>query len=350
MPLNATALGLVSRKLLGGLLEVGYLYSVAGWDIYAGEIALASFALILFALLSIKGISVAGWLQTVMALSLVASVFILFIGAFLSPQVEISNLQPLFPEGKSSWSAVIAVVAIAPWAFVGFDSIPQAAEEFNFSPKKANGIMIIAIVFGAFVYIAVNTVTAAVEPWQEFLARGYDWPTGEAAEIVMGKAGLLFLGIALICAVLSGIIGFYMAASRLLYSMAREKALPQWFGRIDEKSRTPKNSILFIMIISLTAPWFGREVLQWIVDMSSIGAAIGYGYTCFAACRTLKQDAQRRPGLKVLSVVGTVFSLIFVLLLIVPGMPSYLAFESRICLVVWIVLGIVFYFRTEGKK
>ncbi|MFR7991038.1 MAG: APC family permease, partial [Anaerovoracaceae bacterium] len=193
VPLNATALGLVSRKLLGGLLEVGYLYSVAGWDIYAGEIALASFALILFALLSIKGISVAGWLQTVMALSLVASVFILFIGAFLSPQVEISNLQPLFPEGKSSWSAVIAVVAIAPWAFVGFDSIPQAAEEFNFSPKKANGIMIIAIVFGAFVYIAVNTVTAAVEPWQEFLARGYDWPTGEAAEIVMGKAGLLFL-------------------------------------------------------------------------------------------------------------------------------------------------------------
>ena len=59
---------------------------------------------------------------------------------------------------------MIAVVAIAPWAFVGFDSIPQAAEEFNFSPKKANGIMIITIVFGAFVYIAVNTVTAAVEP------------------------------------------------------------------------------------------------------------------------------------------------------------------------------------------
>ena len=37
----------------------------------------------------------------------------------------------------------------------------------------------------------------------------------------MGKPGLIFLGIALICAVLSGIIGFYMATSRLLYSMAR---------------------------------------------------------------------------------------------------------------------------------
>ncbi|MCH3954646.1 MAG: hypothetical protein LKK51_07815 [Eubacterium sp.] len=28
------------------------------------------------------------------------------------------------------------------------------------------------------------------------------------------------------CAILSGIIGFYMAASRLLYSMSRDKILP----------------------------------------------------------------------------------------------------------------------------
>ncbi len=344
VPLNATALGLVSRKLLGGLLEVGYLYSVAGWDIYAGEIALASFALILFGLLSIKGISVAGWLQTVMALSLVASVFILVIGALLNPDVKLSNLEPVYPEGKEPFAAIIAIVAVAPWAFVGFDSIPQAAEEFNFSPKKANGIMIIAILFGAFVYVAINTITAAVAPWEDFMAQGYDWPTGEAVEFIMGKAGLIFLGIALVCAVLSGIIGFYMATSRLLYSMAREHALPDWFGKIDQKSKTPKNAIFFIMIISLTAPWFGREVLGWVVDMSSIGAAIGYGYTCLSTCRTLKNNPQdKRPVLRLLSVLGAVFSFIFVILLIIPGMPSYLAFESRICLIIWIALGVLFY-------
>ena len=351
VPLNATALGLVSRKLLGGVLEVGYLYSVAGWDIYAGEIALASFALIFFAFLSIKGISVAGWFQTVMALSLVASVFILLAGALLNPQVEFSNLLPLYPEGKSSFAAIVAVVAVAPWAFVGFDSIPQAAEEFNFSPKKANGIMIVAILFGGFVYIAINTITAAVEPWEQFLDKGYDWPTGEAVEFIMGRAGLIFLGVALVCAVLSGIIGFYMATSRLLYSMAREKALPEWFGKIDKKSRTPKNAILFVMLISLTAPWFGREVLQWIVDMSSIGAAIGYGYTCLATYRTLKANPQdRKPVLKILSLVGSVFSLLFVLLLIIPGMPSYLAAESRVCLVIWILLGGVFYLWSRKRK
>lgn len=351
VPLNATALGLVSRKLLGGILEVGYLYSVAGWDIYAGEILLASAALILFAWLSMRGISVAGWMQTVMALSLVAAVFVLAIGALLNPDVHFSNLKPLYPEDRSAIASVIAVVAVAPWAFVGFDSIPQAAEEFNFSPKKTSGIMIFAVLFGGLVYIIINTITASVMPWEELLAQNYDWPTGEAVEIIMGKTGLVFLGIALVCAVLSGIIGFYMATSRLLFSMAREKALPDWFSRIDEKRKTPKNAILFVMIISLTAPWFGREVLGWIVDMSSIGAAIGYGYTCMAAYRTLKNSPEdKKPLLRVLSAVGSVLSFIFVLLLVIPGMPSYLSAESRVCLVVWIILGIIFYFLSGNSK
>lgn len=351
VPLNATALGLVSRKLLGGVLEVGYLYTVAGWDVYLGEVILASVALILFAALSIKGISVAGWMQTVIAIALVVSVFVLVGAAVFSPHTSVSNLEPVYPEGKSSMVAIIAVVAVAPWAFVGFDSIPQAAEEFNFSPKKANGIMIIAILFGGFVYVAINTITASVMPWNQMLEAGYDWPAGEAAEIMMGKAGLVFLGTALICAVLSGIIGFYMATSRLLYSMAREGALPQWFAKIDEKTKTPKNAIIFVMIISLTAPWFGREVLCWVVDMSSIGAAIGYGYTSLATYRTLKQHPEdNKPLLKVLSLVGALFAIIFVVLLVVPGMPSYLAVQSRVCLIIWIVLGLIFYFTTKNKN
>ena len=166
----------------------------------------------------------------------------------------------------------------------------------------------------------------------------------------MGKAGLVFLGSALVCAVLTGIIGFYMATSRLLFSMAREGALPAWFGKIDKKHKTPKNAILFVMLISLTAPWFGRQVLTWVVDMSSIGAAIGYGYTCFATLRTLKNNPQdHKPFLKVCASLGAFFAIVFVALLLVPGMPSYLAFESRICLLIWCVLGIVFYFTTKKK-
>ena len=47
-----------------------------------------------------------------------------------------------------------------------------------------------------------------------------------------------------------------------------------------------------VMLIPLTAPWVGREVLVWVVDMSSIGAAIGYGFTCLATFRTLQRNPQ----------------------------------------------------------
>ena len=156
-----------------------------------------------------------------MALALVGSVIVLSIAALLHPEAKLANLQPAYPTGSTSFGAIVSVVAVAPWAFVGFDSIPQAAEEFNFSPKKVNIIMIFSILFGGSVYVILNTITASIMPWEELLTKGYDWPTGEAVEFIMGKTGLLFLGIALVCAVLSGIIGFYMATSRLLFSMAR---------------------------------------------------------------------------------------------------------------------------------
>lgn len=351
VPLNATALGLVSRKLLGGLLEFGYLYSIAGYEIYAGEVILASAALIIFAIFSIKGVHVAGWIQTAIALALVAAVIILCIAAIFSPETSAENLKPGFPEGTGKLSAIVAIVAVAPWAFVGFDSIPQAAEEFNFSHSKSRIIMVIAILFGGFVYVAMNYVTASAMPWQEIVTAGHDWPVGEAVEIIMGKVGLVFLGIALICAVLSGIIGFYMATSRLLYSMAKESALPQWFAKVDKKTHTPKNAIIFIMVISLIAPWFGREALGWIVDMSSVGAAIGFGYTSLATFRTIRRNKdEKHPVLMITSVVGSICGLIFVCLLIVPGMPSFLAKESWVCLIVWTLLGIIFYVTNKRSN
>ena len=351
VPLNATALALVSRKLFGGILEFGYLYTVAGWNIYAGEILLASSVLILFAFFSIKGVSVAGNIQTFLALALVASVLVLGIVAIFSPHASAANLQPSYPVDSTPTAAIISIIAVSPWAFVGFGSIPQSAEEFNFSTKKVAAIMVLAILFGGAVYVILNLVTASVMPWEQMLSAGYDWPTGEAAEIVLGKVGLMFLGIALVCAVLSGIIGFYMATSRLLMSMAREGALPQWFAVISPEHKTPKNAILFIMIISLTAPWFGREVLGWIVDMSSIGAAIGYGYTCLATFKTLKANPQdKKPVLKALSVIGMFFSVVFVGLLVVPGAPSFLVPQAWVCLIVWLVLGVIFFVVTNKQK
>ena len=348
VPLNATALALMFRALFPGLLEIGFLYTIAGWDVYLGEVLLSSFALILFGYTNIKGIKVSGKLQTVLALTLVSSILLLTIVALFSPNTDFNHLTPLFSPKQSPISGILSIIAIAPWAYVGFDAIPQAAEEFNFSSKKSLRIMIIAIILGGLMYISLNTITALVLPWQDLINSNPVWATGYAVEVLMGKTGLFILGIALLAAVLTGIIGFYMASSRLLYSIARASALPDWFAYLDPKTLTPKNSILFVMIISLLAPWFGRQVLLWIVDMASIGAAIGYFYTSSSTFLLLYRE-KSKLRLKWISLLGSILSIGFVLLLVLPGLPTSLVIQSRIALFVWVMLGIVFYLISIKK-
>lgn len=342
VPLNATALGLIGRYMFPGILQNGYLYTIAGWEVYLGEVLFASAALIIFAITSIKGIKVSGRIQTIMAIVLVGSIALLTIVALLNNQTSFENLKPLFSPTNTPISGILAVVAIAPWAYVGFDSIPQAAEEFSFSPKKALVIMVVSILLGGLMYIAMNTVTAIVFPWNEFISSGPFWATGVAVEELMGQIGLFVLGIALVSAILSGIIGFYMASSRLLLSMARAKALPSWFNVIHSEYKTPSNAIKFVLFISLITPWFGRQVLLWIVDMASIGAAIGYFYTSASAFILLKEDKGKVIP-RIIGIIGAILSLSFVVLLVVPGMPAYLTLPSRIALFIWISLGIIFY-------
>ena len=348
VPLNTTALALMFRTLFPGLLQFGFLYTIAGWDVYLGEVLLSSFALILFGYTNIKGIKVSGKLQTVLALTLVSSILLLTIVALFSPNTDFNHLTPLFSPKQSPISGILSIIAIAPWAYVGFDAIPQAAEEFNFSSKKSLRIMIIAIILGGLMYISLNTITALVLPWQDLINSNPVWATGYAVEVLMGKTGLFILGIALLAAVLTGIIGFYMASSRLLYSIARASALPDWFAYLDPKTLTPKNSILFVMIISLLAPWFGRQVLLWIVDMASIGAAIGYFYTSSSTFLLLYRE-KSKLRLKWISLLGSILSIGFVLLLVLPGLPTSLAIQSRVALFVWVMLGIVFYLMSIKK-
>lgn len=141
VPLNATALALIGRNLLNNVFQFGFHYEVAGYQIYLGEIVLAVTALIVFALLSVRGVKFTGVFQTMLVFALVIGILIITCAAAVSEHASIVNLKPLFSPSESPVSGVIAVIAVAPWAFVGFDTIPQAAEEFKFSPRKTKLIM-----------------------------------------------------------------------------------------------------------------------------------------------------------------------------------------------------------------
>ena len=381
VPMNSTAIGLIVDGLDGAanILKFGFSYSIAGFQVYFGEMIFASAILILFALLNMFGVKKAGYVQTTLAALLVGSVLTLTIAAVLSPKTDIANIAPIwgfdknaaveamtngaytnidsFAKGGTTGiiSSVLATFAIAPWAFVGFDTIPQAAEEFKFSYKKVSVIMMVAIAFGCFVYTANNTIAAAaLSNWPELIinAETTPWLLLAAAEHLLGLPGKILVGVAVSCAVLSGIMGFYMASSRLMFSMSRDGYLPAFFGKLNSKTGIPQNAMIFCMLISLCGPILGREALGWFVDMSAIGASIGFGFTCLSTLVTLKRDGDGTLFIKIMAVIGAIFSgmFMFLQLIPVPGLSGvHFGKESYLMLVVWIVLGIIFYI-CRGKK
>ncbi len=364
VPMNSTAIGLIVDGIDGAadILKFGFHYSIAGFEVWLGEILLASFILILFGVLNIIGVKKAGFVQTVLAATLAICAFTLFFAAVFSAKAKGINMQPLWGFNKAAAleagaysdafankniaAAILATFAIAPWAFVGFDTIPQAAEEFKFSYKKVMGIMVVAIAFGCFVYSSNNAVAAAaLENWPERVMAG-DWVLLIAAEELLGVFGKVLIGLGVSCAVLSGIMGFYLASSRLMFSMSRDGYLPKWFGVLDEKYSTPKNAMIFCILVSLSGPILGREALGWFVDMSAIGASIGYFFTSASTLVTLKKDKDGSGALKVSAILGVVFSLIFVVLQLIPipGLEGvHFGKESYIMLLVWIAIGAIFY-------
>ncbi len=359
--LNASALALLGRNLLGNVFQFGFHYTVAGYDLYCGELLLAVAAIIFFAWVSIRGIKSSGVFQTVLVFLLVGGVLVISVAALCSPRATAANLSPAFPPGVSPWAGILAIMAIAPWTFLGFDTVPQTAEEFNFKPRKTKAIMIVSILFGALVYVLLNTVSAAVVPagysnWTEYISdipnlRGLEsLPTFHAAKALLGNAGLVFLGLSVLAAILSGIVGFYMATSRLLFAMARGKFLPAWFAQLHPTYKTPRNAIIFVMVCSMVAPFFGRTALNWIVDMSAIGGAIGYGYTSAAAM--LQARKENRPWLVASGAVGVLLSIFFCVILLVPikGLDCCLGREGYICLAIWTALGLIFYLSTRKGK
>ena len=357
IPLNATGLALIFRAVSGDLLQFGFHYIFAGYDIYLGEILLSVSVLLVFAYIGTYSINITGRIQAFLVLLLLLGVLILLAGGVISPESSSKNLMPFFSPEGNVLSQIIAIVVIGPFAFVGFDIVPQLSEESDFSQDRAKTIMDTSILCGCFVYIALSLVAASVVPegysvWPEYVndldtLKGIESiPVFYSAREYFGDSGILIVVIAALSAMLTGVLGFYTATSRLLYSMAREKMIPSYFRKLNDRG-SPVKAILFCMSISLLAPFIGRNALSWAVNMSSVGAAISFGYTSLAAMKFSRIEG--RMDIMIFGVLGFILSMIFTLLLLVPipSLDCSLDLPSYILLILWSVLGAEFFSRSQ---
>ena len=357
---NVTACSLIARDLFDGFFCVGFSYNLAGYDIYVGEVFL-SIAIILFV-----GIFCArkrfffSQLNTLLALFILIGGLACMILALASGG-SVENFAPYFAEKNSYPVQISSVVALTAWAFVGFESISHAADEFNFSPKKTFAIMFSAIIAGAIFYAGIIFLSAASVPigfsnWDEYISCLSELeglaalPVFHAASELLGDFGLITLGITLACAVLTSVICNYFATSRLMFALAKDECLPKRFSILNAEN-IPSNAVTFVMIVSLIIPFIGQTLLNWLTDVTTVGAIIAYGYVSFGAYFTAR--VKRDKKYMITGALGTFFSLMLAILMLAPNLlaEDFFACESYLILILLSIFGVL-YFRVvfNGDK
>ena len=349
---NATALALIGRSLFGDLFQFGFHYQVLGYDVYMGEVILSLAAIVTGGVICIYGKRLAVNLQIIFALILFFGIVVCAVGVFGSGRVDPGSLSPAFaPNDNSFISQVITIVALSPWAFVGFESVSNSTEGFDFPVKKTIWILSAALFTGMVAYILLALLAASVQPegytgWTEHIKDLANigglggLPTFYTVDTVMGKTGTVILGAAAASAILTGLIGNYIAASRLLYSMAEKDILPGWFRKVN-KGRSPMNALLFLMGISLVIPFLGRTAIGWVIDVNTVGATIAYGYASADALYLAGKEGDKKIQLS--GIVGLVIS-IFFFFYFMSISAGAMSTESYLILAFWSILGFV-YFR-----
>lgn len=349
--LNASALSLILRMLFPSVMEQVHLWTIAGWHVYLPEVLVALAALALTGLLNAKGAALSGRFQFLACLMLIAAVIVILAVAAVTWITDPTPLYRAVPEGVSPVHAIAVMVAFAPWAYVGFDNIPQAAGEFDFPPSKALGLILAAIGVSGVVYAAMifSTSVAVGRAGQTF--DGSAWATAEAIGSMIGPAGMVLMALAVTMGVVTGLNGFMVSSSRILMTMGRAGMLPPKLGEVDLRRGTPVVAVAVATLLCMIAPLFGRSALLWIVDMTSVGVTIAFGYTCLVAFRVAGGHVETErdhgidrylPAMRVVALLGAVLSAGFLLLLFVPGSPGQLGTPPLIALVVWLVAGIAF--------
>ncbi len=354
---NATALALIARNLMGDTFQFGFHYTVLGYDVYLGEVLLTLAALLIAGYTCMKKKRVAVGLQLLCAIILFGGV-IICAGTLMMRGSFCAAIQGVnFAEIEDSHiSQVLTIMALSPWAFVGFESISNSVEGFTFNPKKSIWIMAAALFSSAMIYVMLNNLAVSVIPegyagWNEYIKdlgnnEGLaGLPTFYAVSTVMGKNGVLVLGLAALSGIMTGLIGNFIAVSRLLYSMAEEDILPKWFAKLNSDG-SPENAFYFLIAISSIIPFLGRTAIGWIVDVNTVGATIAYAYTSIAAFVAAKRESDKK--IQFTGFLGIAMS-VFFFFYFMSWSTHTMSTESYLILATWSVLGFV-YFRHVFDK
>lgn len=326
--------------------RVGFLWTIAGGEVYASWVAVGVAGALLMTWVNCIGVRTAALLQKLVILLIFAVGFLFFTGSLFTGSG--ATMEPLFTDGING---VFLVLIMVPFMFVGFDVIPQAAEEINLPFRQIGLLIVFSVSMAVLWYMLIVLGLSRVLDSAELANAELGVP--EAMNAIFGGA---WAGNLMILAGVAGILtswnAFLVGGSRAVYALARSGMLPKFLGRLHPKYNTPVNAVLLIGGASALAPLLGRESLVWFVNAGGLGIVIAYSMVAlsFLVLRGKFPDMHRPWKLPLGEFFGGAALILSlgIMVLYFPGSPAALLWPQEwLLFAVWMVSGFALFSFTR---
>lgn len=227
-------------------------YFVPGLD--RTEIAIA--AVIFFVLVNVRGARLSVGSQAVMVAGFVLALLIFGVGGL--PHVHAENFVPLFPRGIMP---VIGAAIPAYFSYIGFLVIVEIGEEIKQPSRTIPRALAISLCCVLVFYGLVSIVLPGIIPWETLATTDAPVATAAATFLPASVAGLISLGALLASA--TTLNGILLGQSRDVFALARDRILPESFGRLHPTYHSPFVAVGALGLLSLGGIAMGASITEY---------------------------------------------------------------------------------------
>lgn len=197
------------------------------------------------------------------AVEIIGLLIIIAAGALFA--AEPVSTAPGIATDTNIWTGILAAGLLAFFAFVGFESLANVAEEAEHPGRNMPRAVIWTLVISTALYMGLALAAVHVVPPAELAASSA--PLSLVFERATGLSPLVMAAIAIL-ATLNGVVVQIIMVSRVMHGMARQGDLPAALGLVHPLTKTPliatAIAILLIMLSAAVAP------LERLAEVTSI--------------------------------------------------------------------------------
>jgi amino acid transporter len=228
-------------------------------------------------------------------------------------------------DGAGGWPAVLSGVLLAIFLYSGWDTAAYVSEESK--GRKAGNAAVLSVVILFFLYSFAVFAFQGVAPYQNMQ---------DHADNILAYVGQLiggnFWANVMIVAVLGGTLASLQAAivssSRISYAMGRDGVFPRWFGKVDDRTKSPLNATILLGLLNVVFLWGSTlfdsigQALSDIVSTLGLMAAIFYLLTGFTAIWYYRRTIVSSPKNFLLGGVMPGIGVLFLAFVLIKSLTS----------------------------